>query len=278
MTPSKRIQEQKADRLQFRLLNHRGFVMDSIFFLRFGIGALFVALFSISTLSGCAMFSAAPEAATEEAPTPTPMPAQVPAPTLFPESGQPRLLAGQHWQAIARDAARALSNSLTRGQRCGAGIKPCQTLFVAPPQYVTEFSRAFVNALLTALVQQGLQVSQAEEGALALHVDVQGVRFHEGANNESWMKSLAPELWTPTEKGAKDGRAMTLPGERSEIIVTLSVLEGKRYAARSSTVYYVGNADLPLYEQEICSLSRPCQGNAPLPARTAPLPLVGDPA
>jgi hypothetical protein len=69
-----------------------------------------------------------------------------------------------------------------------------------------------------------------------------------------------------------------LPYERSEIIVTLSVLDGKRYAARSSTVYYVGGADLLLYEQEICSLGRPCQSRTPLPTRTAPLPLVGDPS
>lgn len=246
--------------------------MGSISSLRFGAGALF----AVWMLAGCGVLSSAPEpvAAKKEAP----MPKQVPTPAVFPESGQPRLLAGQHWQSIAKDAARALAISLMRGQRCGAGIPPCQSLFVAAPQYVTEFSRAFVNALVTALVQQGLHVSQAEEGALVLHVDVQGVRFREGAGNEGWMKSLAPGLWTQAEKGEENGRAMILPGERSEIIVTLSVLDGKRYAARSGTVYYVGNADLPLYEQEICSLSRPCQGNAPLPTRTAPLPLVGDPA
>jgi hypothetical protein len=253
-------------------LKHCGFVMESIPSLRFGVGALFAAWM----LAGCGVFSFAPEPVAEEREAPAP--AQVPTPTIFPESGQPRLLAGQHWQTIARDAARGLANSLMRGQRCGAGIAPCRALFVVTPQYVTEFSRAFVNALVTALVQQGLHVSQTEEGALALHVDVQGVRFRENAGNAGWMKSLAPGLWTRAEKGEKNGQAMTLPNERSEIIVTLSVLDGKRYAARSSTIYYVGNADLPLYEQEICSLSRPCQGNAPLPTRTAPLPIVGDPA
>ncbi|MDR3159932.1 MAG: hypothetical protein LBU11_13230 [Zoogloeaceae bacterium] len=246
--------------------------MKSIPSSRFGVGALF----AVWMLAGCGALSFAPEPVAAERKTPTP--ALAPTPTVFPESGQPRLLAGQHWQAIARDAARSLANSLARGQRCGAGIAPCQALFVVTPQYVTEFSRAFVNALVTALVQQGLHVSQAEEGALALHVDVQGVRFRENAGNEGWMKSLAPGLWARAEEGEKSGQAMTLPNERSEIIVTLSVLEGKRYAARSSTVYYVGNADLPLYEQEICSLSRPCQGSAPLPTRTAPLSIVGDPA
>ncbi|MDR1350458.1 MAG: hypothetical protein LBJ59_06730, partial [Zoogloeaceae bacterium] len=153
--------------------------MDSIFSLRFGRGALF----AVWMLTGCSTLSPAPEptAAEREA---TPPPPQVPTPTVFPESGQPRLLAGQHWQTIAKDAARSLAASLMRGQRCGAGIAPCQALFVVTPQYVTEFSRAFVNALVTALVQQGLNVSQAEEGALALYVEVQGVRFRENAGNE----------------------------------------------------------------------------------------------
>jgi hypothetical protein len=247
--------------------------MDSILSLRFGMGALFTGWM----LAGCAVLSPAPETAAAEGAVVTPVPAQVPTPTIFPESGQLRLLAGQHWQTIARDAARNLAGSLMRGQRCGAGIAPCRALFVVMPQYVTEFSRAFVNALVTALVQQGLHVSQVEEGALALHVDVQGVRFREGAGSVGRMKSLAPGLWVQTEKGEKSGSAMVLPDERSEIIVTLSVLDGKRYVARSSNVYYVSNADLPLYEQEICSLSRPCQGNAPLPTRAAPLPIVGDP-
>jgi hypothetical protein len=242
--------------------------MNSIFPWR-GMGALLAAWM----LAGCGGLSPAPNAAEEEVASVAP---QVPTPTLFPESGQPRLLAGQHWQTIAKDAARSLAVSLTRGQRCGAGIAPCRALFVANPQYVTEFSYAFVNALVTALVQQGFHVSQAEEGALALHVDVQGVRFQERANSGKWVKTLAPGLWTRAEKGKESATA--LPDERGEIIVTLSVLDGKRYAARSSTVYYVGNADLPLYEQEICSLNRSCQGKRPSSVRTAPIPLVGDPA
>jgi hypothetical protein len=246
--------------------------MNSNFPLRSGMGALLAAW----ALAGCGGFLSAPEPVAAEKEVAAPLP--VPSPTAFPESGQPRLLAGQHWQTIAQDAARNLAGGLRRGQRCGAGIAPCLALYLAAPQYVTEFSRAFVNALVTALVQQGFNVSQVEEGALALHVDVQSVRFHENAGNAEWIRALAPGLWARTEKGEESGRMTALPGARSEIIVTLSVLDDKRYAARSSTIYYVSNADLPLYEQEICSLNHPCPGKKSSPVRTAPVLLIGNPS
>ncbi|GHT94187.1 hypothetical protein AGMMS49545_15090 [Betaproteobacteria bacterium] len=204
-----------------------------------------------------------------------PAPPVVPVPSAFPVTTQPKLQAGLHWQTIAQDAARALASHLQRGQRCGFSHNPCRALYVAKAQEETEFSRAFVNALITALVQQGLIVSQDDNGALALHVDVQSVHFGRGAGLGAPLKSLAPGLWTT---GGDGSRVDAPPGERSEIIVTLSALDGNRYAARSTNVYYVGNVDLSLYEQEICSLMRPCHnGKAVSPARKAPIPLIGDP-
>lgn len=210
--------------------------------------------------------------------SPPPAPPVVPVPSAFPVSEQLKLQAGLHWQTIAQDAARALASNLQRGQRCGFGAHPCRALYVAEAVEETEFSRAFVNALMTALVQQGLHVSQATEGALALHVDVQSVHFGRGAALRESVRSLVPGLWTrqPADALKTDVDAPT--GERSEIIVTLSALDGHRYAARTTNVYYVGNVDLSLYEQEICSLMRPCRdGKAISPARKAPIPLIGDP-
>ncbi|MDR2364957.1 MAG: hypothetical protein LBD68_03765 [Zoogloeaceae bacterium] len=248
--------------------------MDSNFPLRSGMGVLLAAW----GLAGCGGFPSSSEPVADEAAAVVVEPLPVPMPSVFPESDQPRLLAGQHWQTIAKDAARNLAGSLRRGQRCGAEMAPCRALFVATPQYVTEFSRAFVNALITALVQQGFHVSQAEEGALALHVDVQSVRFRENADNVKWIRTLAPGLWARAEKDEKRERATILPEARGEIIVTLSVLDDKRYAARGSTIYYVSSADLPLYEQEICSLNHPCPEQKLPPPRVAPVPLVGDPS
>jgi hypothetical protein len=227
------------------------------------------------TLAGCSSLSLA----TVDNNTPKKLPPSspvVPVPTAFPVSVQPKLQAGQHWQTIAQDAARTLAINLQRGQRCGFGNLPCRALYVTKAQQETEFSYAFMNALVTALVQQGINVSQAAEGALALHVDVQSVHFGRGAGLGAPLKSLAPGLWTQGSDGANVDAP---PGERSEIIVTLSALDGDRYAARSSNVYYVGNVDLSLYEQEICSRIHPCRkpGKAFSPPRKAPIILIGDP-
>jgi hypothetical protein len=149
---------------------------------------------------------------------------------------------------------------------------------VAGSAYETRFSRAFVNALITALVQQGLPVSQDAEGALILHVDVQSMRFGRDAPP---VKMLAPGLWT--QATGNEARLDAPSGERSEIIVTLSVLDNDRYAARNTNVYYVNDVDWALYEQEICSLIRPCREDGARPneplssARKASIPLVGDP-
>jgi hypothetical protein len=238
-------------------------------FLRFYACALAICL----ALAGCSH----QPAVDDDTPPEPPPPPVVPVATAFPPSNQLKLQAGQHWQTIAQDAARTLASNLQRGQRCGFGNNPCRALYMAEPLNDTEFSRAFVNSLITALVQQGLIVSQASEGALALHVDVQSVHFGRGVALSETVKSLAPGLWTQAAGGVKTS-VDAPPGERSEIIVTLSALDGNRFAARSTNVYYVGIVDHSLYEQEICSLMRPCrEGKAFSPARTAPIPLIGDP-
>jgi hypothetical protein len=227
-------------------------------------------------LMGCA-HDAPTVASVDNAPKAPPLLPVVPVSAMFPASAQLRLLAGQHWQIIAQNAAHALSIELRRGQRCGFGADPCRALYVAGSSYETSFSRAFVNSLVTALVQQGIYVSQTAEDALILHVDMQGVRFSRGTGA---LKALAPGLWTPV---AGNEAADASPSERSEIIVTLSVLDGPRYVARNTNVYYVSQADQLLYEQEICSLIRPCREDGVRPGqpsssiRNAPIPLVGDP-
>ncbi len=197
----------------------------------------------------------------------------------FPSVIQPKLQAGQHWQAIAQDAARSLATSLSRSQRCGLNIHPCRPVYMAAPEQETEFSRAFGNALITALVQQGINVSQAPDAALVLHLDVQPVRF--SANRPQYRhagvpRELGPGIWalqdvaetTPREGSRQPSPPDALHWFRSEfsagatpsteIIVTLSAMDGIRYAARSTNVYYVSEADIHLYDQQICSLIHPC--------------------
>lgn len=221
----------------------------------------------------------------------------------FPAVIQPKLQAGQHWQAIAQDAARNLAQHLGRSQRCGQGIHPCRPVHVAEPQTPTEFSRAFINALITALVQQGMNVSRAPEAALILHLDVQTVQFSSNRpqyRHAGVARELGPGIWALQDVAVMAGQTPAQPPEadalhwfrtefavgatpRTEIVLTLSVMDGIRYAARSTNVYYVAESDLQLYNQEICSTIRPCpekaasnNGRPLLPARKATLSITGD--
>ncbi len=222
----------------------------------------------------------------------------------FPAVTQAKLQAGQHWQAIAQDAARSLGQSLSKNQRCNPGLHPCRPIHVEEPEYTTEFSRAFVNALITALVQQGINVSQAPDAALLLHLDVQPVRFAPDRpqyRHAGLARELGPGIWAlqdVTEISPRDLDKHPNPPDtlhwfrtefaagatpRTEIVLTLSVMDGIRYAARSTNVYYVAESDLPLYNQEICSLIRPCleetatlDGSPIQAVRKGSLTLIGD--
>jgi len=233
-----------------------------------------------------------------------PVPSDIPVVSNFKAQPQYRLQAAKHWQAIAQDTAKNLANGLFKSHRCragtGVGINPCRPVYVAEPEKVTEFSRAFTNALITALVQQGVNVSEAPEAALVLHLDVQPLAF--SANRPLYQHTGAAQEVSPGIWGLNDvtPRTASRPQEnknaeswfrtqfsssgstpRTEIVVTLSIMDGIRYAARSTNVYYVMESDAALYSQEICSTVRACpekqETRSQVPVRKTTLTLIGEP-
>jgi len=200
----------------------------------------------------------------------------IPVASQFPVSSQFRLEAGKHWQSIAEDAARALAQGL-RGKRCGPG-RNCRTLYLAAPEIDTTFSRAFSNALITALVSQGINVSNSPENALILHLDVQALKFGYGdkLEPERKVRPLAPNLWVfapeARESSAKLIDLFPSRAAHGEIFVTLSVLDEARYVTRSSQTYYINAHDFRLYEQRICSRLNPCET-----AAKGTIVITGDP-
>lgn len=229
---------------------------------------------------------------------------EAPIASNFPAVAQPRLQAGQHWQVIAQDAAKTIATGLSRGQRCVGSTNPCRPIYVAEPEFSTEFSRGFINALITALVQQGMNVSRAPEAAMVLHLDVQPVRFATNRpqyRHAGQARELGPGVWalqdvsetSPKDLGKNPNPPDTLhwfrtefsagATPRTEIMVTVSAMDGIRYAARSTNVYYVTEGDVALYDQEICSVLRPCptkraevMAQPAIPVRKARLAIIGD--
>jgi hypothetical protein len=216
---------------------------------------------------------------------------EVPVSSNFQTNNQLKLQAAQHWANIADDTGKAIATLLRKGLTCTPRMGSCEAVFINPPAYVTEFSRTFHNQLLTTLVSSGLNVSKTPESAALIDIDVQPVTFasnrpqyrYAGVATElgqgiwalrdvSTMKPSDPSNSTVERDALHWFRTQFAAGQtpNMEIVVTVSASTKKRYLARSTNIYYVTEGDRSLYDQEICSLIKPCAkatGAPPTPAR-----------
>jgi hypothetical protein len=222
---------------------------------------------------------------------------EVPVATNFPTSTQRKLQAGEHWNLIARDSAKAINESMLRGAVCIPKSNECRPVFVRTPAYLTEFSRAFYNQLKTALVDNGVAVAKRNQpGALEMEIDVHPIKFtpnrpqyryagvaselgqgvwalRDVADMEPTDSSLSPS--PPLANSEMWFRSQFASGQtpQTEIVVTLSLADARTYLARSTNVYYVADSDTRLYDQEICSIIRPCP-QLPSGKLVAPVPVM----
>ncbi len=225
---------------------------------------------------------------------------EVPVATNFQTSTQRKLQSGEHWNLIARDSAKAIYESMQKGGVCIPRSTECRPVFVRTPEYLTEFSRAFYNQLKTALVENGVAVAKRNQpGAVEMDIDVQPVKFT-GNRPQYRYAGVATELgdgvWAlrdvadmnPTDASLSPSpplagsnvwlRTQFASGQtpQTEIVVTLSLSDARTYMARSTNIYYVADSDAQLYDQEICSIVRPCvQGKRGDP-QVSVMKVVGD--
>jgi hypothetical protein len=185
----------------------------------------------------------------------------------FPADGQFKLQSGRHWQILAEDAAQTLWAELQRQGRCGVGAPPCPALYVEPPAEPSGFSRAFANALLTALVDAGAPVVRDAAAPLHVAIEAQTARF--SANRPQYRlggaaRELGPGIWaladvarspqealqaeaTPTDYSWAHNELAAGKTPAIELILSLSVAKDSRYLARFTRVYYVADGDAALY-------------------------------
>lgn len=225
---------------------------------------------------------------------------EVPVATNFQTSTQLKLQSGEHWNLIARDSAKAINESLQRSAICLPKSTECRPVFVRTPEYLTEFSRAFYNQLKTALVDSGVAVARKNQpGALEMEIDIQPIKFtnnrpqyrYAGVATELgqgvWAlrdvadmnpsdSSLSPALPLPNSVSWFRSQFASGQTPKTEIVVTLSLADARTYMARSTNVYYVADSDAQLYDQEVCSIIRPCpqggKSGPPIPT----LKVIGD--
>ena len=189
---------------------------------------------------------------------------EAPRATNFPTSKQPKLQAAAHWNVIAGDIAKQIS----------AGLKDKRPLFVNQSAVKTGFDRAFTNDLISALVVDGYTVLKSPAGALSVDVDTQVVRFSPNRpqyNHIGVATALTTGVWALRDVKATVGtvlgagvavaagadayswfRSEFATGEtpQTEIIVTASISDANQFLARSTSIYYVADADSRMYVYE----------------------------
>ena len=184
---------------------------------------------------------------------------EAPLATNFPSTKQPKIQAAAHWNVIAADVANQISARLTDKSR---------PLYVVPSTK-TQFDRGFSGQLLSALMEKGHTLVKSANGSVTVEIDTQTVKF--SANRPQYRHvgtatTIATGIWALHVGEATAGAAIftsvaagdayswfksefaTGQTPQTEIIVTTSAVDGERYLARNTSVYYVADTDASLYE------------------------------
>jgi hypothetical protein len=184
----------------------------------------------------------------------------------FPQSKQKKMMAAQHWNYVAKDAAERTKATL---QNKGLAHK---ALYIAQDNEA-DFNKAFRNYMITNLLEVGLEVSTQKEGAIEVKYDTQVIKHASAFSPESigyqpgyatagvagfWIlhdvfKKL--DLTTNTAvttfgaSAAYDLYKANNPGETGiEVILTTSIAENKRYLMMNADAYYLEDGEAWLFE------------------------------
>lgn len=240
--------------------------------------------------------------------SPVPDRNEVPIAANYPTSTQIKLQAAEHWRLAASDAASGLVKSVRTGGACIPGSSSCTTLHLrrncessgcAPEACDSTFNRVFFNELLTALVEQGYQVTATPTpNALLVDIDVQAVSFSENRPQYRYAGKaveIGPGIWAlRDEAGLIDRQGVEAPRTvmpdanwyrtefaagptpRNELVVTVSAMaQEKIYVARSTRVYYTADSDTALYACEGRSRAGPVAAPPPT-VKSWTIPVTGD--
>jgi len=184
----------------------------------------------------------------------------------FPPALQHKAIAATHWSLIANDMAEHLKSTVAKNS--------ATVLHVAEPK-PSEFSQAFRNLLISALVNKGVIVAKTKENnALAIDIDVQLVKFSPHRFQNSYFDRALPltegllavngivsrseaEGVDSLSKAAlvdwNDGRYLSrMAGGYTpsrELIITVSATDNLQYLARRTNVYYILDRDMGLYDK-----------------------------
>ena len=188
--------------------------------------------------------------------------APIPLAENFELTVQPKVRSAGHWELLSRDVVAQTLGTLEK-----SGIAPNTPLHVALPANPSAFDLAFRDFLITQLVQSGARVQQMPGQALDVTYNTQLVRHN------SARPHFIPGQFTMLAGGlmaayglrhqyidaqllgalgltvaADYGASINSGGPtNTEMILTTTVTRGGQYVVRKTDVYYLENADTPLF-------------------------------
>jgi len=202
---------------------------------------------------------------------------QTPKPVSYEYSTQKKMQAAHHWDILAQDVVCQIKVILAKAgyinqpvyvkPACGASLGLCA------PHNESSFDEGFYDLLVSNLVNEGIQVSIEEKGALVVTNKVQVVYHTENRRTRpappgfitaaaavvaglGWVIRDAREYGGWQEEGLAwglagvagagmydymSGRFTTLP--HSEVLITTSIKDYNRYLMRKTDIYYINDPD-----------------------------------
>lgn len=188
--------------------------------------------------------------------------APIPLAQNFELTNQYKVRSAGHWELLSRDVVAQTRATLEK-----AGYAPSTPLHVAAPPQSSAFDLGFRDFLITELVQGGATVQQNPGAVLEVTYNTQVVRHNSarphfipgqftmlaagvmaayGLRHQHLDTQLLATLGLT---GAADYANSINSGgpTNTELILTTTVSRAGQYVARKTDVYYLENADTPLF-------------------------------
>ena len=188
--------------------------------------------------------------------------APIPLSKNFELTSQYKVRSAGHWELLSRDVVAQTRATLEK-----AGYAPNTPLHVAAPAQPSAFDLGFRDFLITEFVQEGASVQQGPGATLEVSYNTQVVRHNSdrphfipgqftmlaagvmaayGLRHEHLDTKLLATLGLTT--AADYANSINSGGPtNTELILTTTVSRAGQYGARHTDVYYLENADTPLF-------------------------------
>lgn len=184
----------------------------------------------------------------------------------FPQSTQKKMMAAQHWNAIAKDAVER-----TRLALSNKGFASDTPLYISENPK-TVFDQAFRKYMIANFVEVGAVVSTKQEGAIVVNYDTQVIKHAAAFEPEKlgykpgvatagitsfWIirdvfkgLNVFNGLGTVAMAGAYDGYKAHNPGETGvELLLTTSITHRESYVMLNADAYYIEDGEAWLFEE-----------------------------